>query len=80
MLRSTVPGESRQAGCIPVGLRIDLVRLATLLFLVQVQDPHVGSSAACEEQELVKAWDMILALLPGCERLQAGNSPAWAPQ
>lgn len=24
-------------------LKIDLVRLAALLFLVQVQDPHVGS-------------------------------------
>lgn len=45
-------------------LEIDLVRLAALLFLVQVQDPHVGSSAACEEQKMVKTQNVILALLP----------------
>ena len=59
-------------------LKIDLVRLAALLFLVQVQDPHVGSSASGEEQGLRKAGNVILALLPACARLQAGNRPAQA--
>lgn len=57
-------------------LKIDLVRLAALLFLVQVQDPHVGSSAAGEEQGARKAGNVILALLPACARLQARNHPA----
>lgn len=57
-------------------LETDLVRLAALLFLVQVQDPHVGSSAAYGEQELVKAQNLILALLPSCARLRARTGPA----
>lgn len=47
-------------------LEIDPVSLAALLFLVQVQDPHVGSSAACEEQELLKAQNVTLAFLLSC--------------
>ena len=64
VLRGPVPGESRRQAAFLWYLEIDLVRLAALLFLVQVQDPHVGSSAACEEQKLVKTQNVILALLP----------------
>lgn len=40
----------------------------------------MGNSAACEEKKLMRAQNAILALLPSCERLQARNCPAWAPQ
>lgn len=71
-------GAGRQAAFLWY-LEIDLVRLAALLFLVQVQDPHVGSCAAGEERELRKAGNVILAPLPVCARLQARNRPALAP-
>ena len=62
VLRSAAPGESKLHSC---GIwRLILSGLAALLFLVQVQDPHVGSSAACEEQKRVKAENVILALHP----------------
>lgn len=66
VFRSTVPGESRQAAFLR-SLRIDLVRLAALLFLVELQIPHVGSlgsRTAWELQRLVKVQNVILALLP----------------
>lgn len=56
-------------------LKIDLVKLAALLFLVQVQDPHVRELAAREEQELRKAPNVILALLPS----YAGRAPGQEP-
>lgn len=71
VLSRPTPGESRRRAAFLRYLEIDLFRLAALLFLVQVQDPHVGSSAACEEQELVKARNVILALLQSCALREA---------
>lgn len=75
MGRSSAPSESRQAGHTPVVFKINLDRLAALLFLVQAQEPHVGSCAAGEGRA-GESPDVVLALL----RSLWGSRPGPAPR